>query len=74
MQNKIREETPPGSILEHAYLIKELYCTCIMAHQSEALTDNTELLTWWTWFTVPGFEPATIGSVAYSTMYSVFYN
>ena len=54
----------PGSRLDHAYLIKELYSTCIMAHQCEAPKATTELLTQLTWFTLPGFEPATLESAA----------
>ena len=59
-----RQETPPGSRLDRTYLIKELDGTCVMAHQREAPTDTTELLTRLTWFTLPGFEPATLKSVA----------
>ena len=59
-----RQETPPGLRLDRTYLIKELDGTCVMAHQREALTDTTELLTRLTWFTLPGFEPATLKSVA----------
>ena len=58
-----RQETPPGSRLDRTYLIKELDNTCVMAHQFEALTDTSELLTRLTWFTLPGFEPATLGTV-----------
>ena len=43
-----REETHPGSRLDHAYPIKELYGTCDMTHQREARTAITELLTWLT--------------------------
>ena len=59
-----RQETPPGSRLDRTDLIKELDGTCVMAHQREAPTDTTELLTRLTWFTLPGFEPATLKSVA----------
>ena len=54
----------PGSRLDCAYLIKELDSTCIMAHKPEAPTDTTELLTTLTWFTLPGFKPATLNSVS----------
>ena len=50
--------------LDRAYLIKELDGTYVMAHQPEAPTDTTELLTRLTWFTLPGFEPATLKSAA----------
>ena len=33
-----RQETPPGSRLNCAYLSKKLNSTCIMAHQCEAST------------------------------------
>ena len=59
-----RQETPPGPRLVGSDLIKELDDTCVMAHQHEALTDTSELLTRFTWFTLPGFEPATLGSAA----------
>ena len=59
-----RQETPLGSRLECTDLIKELNGTCVMAHQHEAPTDTTELLTRLTWFTLPGFEPATLGSAS----------
>ena len=59
-----RQETLPGLRLNHAYLIKELDGTCVMAHQREAPTDTTELLTRLTWFTLPGFKPATLKSAA----------
>ena len=36
-----RQETPSGSRLDRAYLIKELD-TCVMAHQREAPTDTTD--------------------------------
>ena len=52
-----RQDTPPGSRLDHTELIKELEETCVMAHhQCEAPTDTTEILTRLTWFTLPGFE------------------
>ena len=41
----LRQEIPPGSRLDRTDLIKELDGTCIMAHQREAPTDTTELLT-----------------------------
>ena len=59
-----RQETPPGSRPGRAYLIKELDGTCVIAHQREASTVTTELLTRLTWFTLPGFEPATLKSAA----------
>ena len=59
-----RQETPPGPRLYRAYLIKEFDGTCIMAHQREAPTETTELLTRVTGFTLPGFEPATLKSAA----------
>ena len=59
-----RQETPPGSRLDGTYLIKELDSKCIMAHQREAPTDTTKLLTRLTWFTLPGFEPATLTAAA----------
>ena len=40
-----KQETPPGSRLDRTYLIKDLDGTCVMAHQREASTDITELLT-----------------------------
>ena len=56
-QEIFRQEHPPGSRLDRAYLIKKLDGTCIMAHQHQAPTAITVTLTW---FTLPGFEPATI--------------
>ena len=41
----VRQETPPGLGLDHTYLIKELDGTCVMAHQREASTVTTEVLT-----------------------------
>ena len=61
---KIRQETPPGSRLDYAYLIKELHGTCAIAHQCEAPTPFTELLIRWTLFTILGFKPAILGSAA----------
>ena len=61
---KFQKENPPGLRLDFSYFIKELDGTCIMAHKREAHTATTELLTWLTWFTLPGFEPATLGSAA----------
>ena len=40
-----KQETPPGSRLGFAYLIKELDGICVMAHQREAATGTTEVLT-----------------------------
>ena len=60
----VRQETPPGSRRDCTYLIKELDGTSVMAHQREAPTDTTELLTRLTWFTLPGIEPATLKSAA----------
>ena len=57
-------ETPPGPRLGRTDFIKKLDGTYIMAHQCEAPTDTTELLTRLTWFTLPGFEPATLKSAA----------
>ena len=59
-----RQETPPDSRLDRSYLIKELDGTCVIAQQREALIDTTELLTRFTWFTLPGFELATLKSAA----------
>jgi hypothetical protein len=40
-----RWDTPPGLRIEHTNLIKNLNGTCVIAHQCEAHTDTTELLT-----------------------------
>ena len=56
-----RQEAPLGSRLDP---IKELYRTCVIANQREAPTNTTELQTILTWFTIPGFEHATLKSVA----------
>ena len=40
-----RQETPQALRLDCAYLVKELDITCVMAHQHEAPTVTTELLT-----------------------------
>ena len=56
-----RQETPLGSRLHHAFLIKELVGTYIMAHQREAPTASIELLTPFHWLTLPGLQP--LGSV-----------
>ena len=61
--SNFRQENPPGSRLDRNYLIKELDGICVMAHQREARTATTELLTRLTWFTLPGLEPATLGSI-----------
>ena len=63
-----RQETLPGSRLDRAYLIKELDGTCVLAHQREAPKDTTKILTRLSWFTLPGFEPATL-NLSIATFY-----
>ena len=45
----LRQEIPPVSRLNPDYLIKELAGTYVMAHQRQAPTANTELLTLFIW-------------------------
>ena len=54
-----RQETPPHLRLDHAYLIKKLDGTYVMAEQCEAPTATTELLTRLIVSPYAGLEPAT---------------
>ena len=59
----LRQEIPPVSRLNPDYLIKELGGTYVMAHQRQAPTANTELLTLFIWFpylklNLPPFDSA----------------
>ena len=57
--------TPPDIKTTTPYsILKELDSTYIMAHQHEAPTATTELLTQFICFTIPGLEPATLWSIA----------
>ena len=52
-----RQKTPPASRLNGAYLLKELYGTCAMAHRREAPTATTVTVDL---VQLPVFEPGTL--------------